>query len=364
MDEKIWALGERFALAAVDGNEWPGALRAMAEMTGSSYGQLIGFVPGEVAFNWINDLDEDQKWRFIEQERGDPEINVRVRASLTDQPFVIRSESDYRAVGPGAGFDFYRELCDAYDIPNGCQTKLLDGNEGFIGLALNRTRSDGETDADDRALFAAIAPHVRTAVKMQLALEDRGSALLSGALEHVGLPIFICNEAGQVKGKTSEAEALLSAGRFRLLDGRIGLPHPRDDAALLQALARRHRQPIECDALIVRSHGTQMPMIVDICRLPAQPLRLHNASQLLVIVRSGGRWHKAAPGLLRTVFGLSAAETAVALTLVSGNTREQIAAARGTSIQTVKAQLKSIFAKLGVTREAELVAMLGATLQR
>lgn len=363
MDEKIWALGERFALAAVDGTEWLGALRAMAEMTGSSHGQLIGFVPGEVPFNWINDIDQDQIARFVELERGDPNINVRVRASLTDPTFVIRSEADYRAVGPGSGFGLYREMCDAYDIPHGCQTKLLDEGDRFIGFALNRSRSDGKTDADTRALFAAIAPHVRMAAKMQLAFEDRGSALLNGALEHVGLPIFICNEAGQVKGKTGEATALLSAGRFRFVDGRIGLPHPRDDAALLRTLARQHRQPVGFETLTLLGDGKQVPMVADICRLPAQPWRLSFASQLLVIVRSGRRWHNAAPSILRTAFGLSAAETAVALALARGETRDEIAAARGTSAQTTKAQLKSIFAKLGVSREVELVTMFGDMLR-
>src|SRR5690606_16370275 len=140
------------------GNEWLGALRAMAEMTGSAHGQLVGFVPGEIPFNWINDIDQDRIARFVEQERGDPAINVRVRASLTDSTFVLRSEADYQAVGRSSGFDLYREMCDAYDILDGCQTKLLDGGGSFIGLAVNRSRNDGKTDADTRALFAAIAP--------------------------------------------------------------------------------------------------------------------------------------------------------------------------------------------------------------
>lgn len=364
MEDKIWALGERFAMAAIDGNEWLGALRAMAELTGSSYGQLIGFAPGEVPFNWINDLGQDKIDRFVEQERGDPNINVRVRASLSDQPFVIRSEADYRAVGRGSGFDLYREMCDAYDIMDGCQTKLLEGGGRFVGLALNRSRKDAETDAETRALFAAIAPHVHRAVKMQIALEGRGTALLNGALEYVGLPIFVCDEAGNLKAETTEASALLSAGRFRVMDGKIGLPHPRDDAALLKALARRHRQPLGFETLLLGGAGKQMPMVVDICRLPAQPGRLSLASQILVIVRSGRRWHDAAPAVLRMAYGLSAAEAEVALALGRGETRDQVAATRDTSAQTVKTQIKSIFSKLGVSREMELMTMLGDMLRR
>jgi DNA-binding CsgD family transcriptional regulator len=199
---------------------------------------------------------------------------------------------------------------------------------------------------------------------MQIALESRGTALMKGALEYVGLPIFICDEAGSLKGETTEAAALLSAGRFRVMDGKIGLPHPRDDAALLQALARRHRQPLGVETLLLGSAGKQMPMVVDICRLPSQPRRLSLASQILVIVRSGRRWHDAAPAILRAAFGLSAAEAEVALALGRGETRDQIAAARDTSAQTIKTQIKSIFSKLEVSREMELMAMLGDLLHR
>lgn len=359
MDEKILALGEHFALAAIDGDEWLPALRAMAEMTGSAYGQLIGFVPGTVPFNWINDIDQDSIARFVEIERGDPNINVRVRASLTDSAFVIRSEADYRAVGRSPGFDLYREMCDAYDIFDGCQMKLLEGRDHFVGLALNRNRKDGKTDADTRALFAAIAPHVRQAVKMQVALESRGAALLNDALEYVGLPIFICDQTGVVNGKTGEADALLSRGLFRLVEGRIGTTNSRDNTALLQTIERLHRRQQRFETLVLHGDGQKLPMIVDICKLPAHPWRLNFSSQFLVIVRSGRRWHDSAPAVLRAAFKLSIAETEIALALARGGSREEIAAARKTSVQTVKAQLKSIFAKLGVVREVELVAMLG-----
>jgi DNA-binding NarL/FixJ family response regulator len=63
------------------------------------------------------------------------------------------------------------------------------------------------------------------------------------------------------------------------------------------------------------------------------------------------------------VFGLSVAEADIALALARGATREDIAAARKSSVQTVKAQLKSTFAKVGVSREVELVSMLGEMLR-
>lgn len=359
MKDKVLELSDRFALAAIDDKEWLPALKAMAEATGSARGQVIGIVPGAVPFNWINDLDEDAIARFTEHERGDPDINVRVRASLADETFVIRSETDYDFVGRGTGFDLYREMCDSYDIPFGCQTKVLEGPGYFVGLALNRTRKDGKTDADTRALFAAIAPHVRQAMKMQLALEGRGPILLDGVMDYVRLPIFVCDHTGIVLEMTSEAEMLLSRGYFRIVERRLGTFDPDDSALLLKGFNRVHRQEQLSETVLLHGGEKRQPVIVDICKLPAAARCLSLFSRTLIIVRSGRRWHEAAPAILREAFKLSPAEADIALGLARGRSRDEIAAARNTSVHTVKVQLKSIFSKLGVAREGDLVAMLG-----
>lgn len=68
------------------------------------------------------------------------------------------------------------------------------------------------------------------------------------------------------------------------------------------------------------------------------------------------------PERLRKVMsdlGLSAAEARVALLVGEARTIEDTAQALGTSAGTVRNHLKSVFAKVGVRRQAELVAILG-----
>jgi DNA-binding NarL/FixJ family response regulator len=52
---------------------------------------------------------------------------------------------------------------------------------------------------------------------------------------------------------------------------------------------------------------------------------------------------------------LTEAEDAVVAALVSGLTVQQIAAARGVTVTTVRAQVRTIFDKLGVRRQVDLV---------
>jgi len=63
------------------------------------------------------------------------------------------------------------------------------------------------------------------------------------------------------------------------------------------------------------------------------------------------------------MFGLTISEAHVAIAAANGLSREQIARTRKKSAGTVNAQFKSIFRKMDVSREAELVSMVNRILR-
>jgi DNA-binding CsgD family transcriptional regulator len=62
--------------------------------------------------------------------------------------------------------------------------------------------------------------------------------------------------------------------------------------------------------------------------------------------------------ILQSVYGMTAAETEIAVQLSTGKTVEAIAQARTVGIGTVRGQIKALLAKAGVSRQVELVARL------
>jgi DNA-binding CsgD family transcriptional regulator len=64
------------------------------------------------------------------------------------------------------------------------------------------------------------------------------------------------------------------------------------------------------------------------------------------------------PTTLRQMFGLTVAETRLALQIARGNTPSEIARTRRLSRTTIRSQLASVFAKTQTGRQAELVALL------
>jgi DNA-binding CsgD family transcriptional regulator len=62
--------------------------------------------------------------------------------------------------------------------------------------------------------------------------------------------------------------------------------------------------------------------------------------------------------MLRTTFGLTAAEARLALRLAAGSTLADAADAFGVTQNTVRAQLRAVFDKTGARRQSELVRLL------
>jgi DNA-binding CsgD family transcriptional regulator len=71
-------------------------------------------------------------------------------------------------------------------------------------------------------------------------------------------------------------------------------------------------------------------------------------------LRTNGRL----PERLRRLYGLTEAETEVAIDLATGRALAEIAAARGTSIDTVRSQVKAALAKTNSRRQADLAALV------
>jgi len=61
---------------------------------------------------------------------------------------------------------------------------------------------------------------------------------------------------------------------------------------------------------------------------------------------------------LQAVYALTSAESEIAQQLAAGQSTEFIAANRGVAVGTVRAQIKAIMAKIGVSRQVELVVRL------
>jgi len=95
-------------------------------------------------------------------------------------------------------------------------------------------------------------------------------------------------------------------------------------------------------------------------RLPPRPFSTGRLPHAILVARQPGRDRAGVAGFLAALYGLTAAEADVAMRLYEGKSRETIAGDRSVSIETLRGQIKSIYAKTATGGEAGLIRLLSA----
>lgn len=364
-DDEFLSLIDSFQTAAIDGNWYP-ALEALAAATGSRSGELI--VVGRdasVPLNLMTNVPEELGRRFIECKGGDPAVNPRVKAGLGSPLLRVMAEADFITPDEYDRNAHYREFAVPFDIPFICLATLDRSPNLLVGLAVLRSAQQGHISSEQRACFAAIASHVRAAVRTQAHLAGNAAALLTGTMEALSIPAFLCDDSGMVRQLTPAAEALVNGGSgLELRQGRLHAKQDADSQSLSSAIraAAAGWLGMSVPALrtvVIRGAKPEDPTIVlDIVSLPSRGIDLMPALRVLIVSRSqrGSEQRKAA--VMQSVYGLTAAETDIALQLARGRTAAAIATVRRVALSTVRLQIKTLLAKVGVNRQVELVARL------
>jgi len=364
-NEHALALADAFYSAALGAGTWYSALDGLAAATGSRTGQLIAIgADAKVPINVMTNTDPELHPAFAAVRGGDPAVNPRVRVGMNAPILRVFAENDFISAEEHKVHPHYQEFARPWDVPYICLTTLDRRDDLLVGLAVNRSEREGHITAAEREVFATFAPHVRAAVRMQMMLEEQGGALISNILETLSLPAFCCDAFGRVRLMTQAAAALVAGGRtLKLKSGRLSacdetgsklLSAAIEAAARSQDLAGRMPQTV-----VVRSTvPAESSLVLDVFRLPITSSELGLHPQVLVISRGRDGADARRRILLQGTFKLTAAETDVALLIAKGHMAEDIASSRNVTVGTVRVQIKSVLAKLGVRRQVELVAKL------
>ena len=353
-----------FMTAALEPDRWLSSLGLMASHTGASHGQLIGIGGArDLPFNLITDAEGWPFQELIDAGGYLPEQNYRIAANdahISKGHYdPVLHEAHYDAVMPHLTSRHYVEFCESVDIPFGCQTNLVVDGMGLIGLATLRRRRDGRSTPRQRRTFSRAAAAARRAVRLQERLEGQQAQLLAGAFEALAMTAFIVDARGQLLAHTLEADARLRSGEVHVRDGMLeaaGTPSSlgRAVAALIADSGPMHVQ-LRLDRV-----GSAPPLFLEGFRLPARPWSFGRLPHAILVARQPRRDRAGVMAFLAAVYGLTSAEADIAIRLFEGKTRGDIAAERGVTVETLRGQIKSLYAKTGADGEAALVRMLAA----
>ena len=182
-------------------------------------------------------------------------------------------------------------------------------------------------------------------------------------LDRTGLGIVQLDGRGRIAAANDRARDVLRTGDgLRDNDGFLVARTPRDNDNL-QALLGRALPPIGTQGIggstIVRRPGGLRPLVLHV-----SPMGRWEAEfpvwQLaaLVLVEDPANGTTIDPAVVAAVLDLTGMESRVAVLLAQGMSVSQIATATGRKESTIRSHVKHMFAKHGLSRQAELVRLV------
>ena len=208
---------------------------------------------------------------------------------------------------------------------------------------------------------------MRHAINVRHALVGAGAlgATVLGLLENAHLGVICLDSRGRIAHSNSRAVDILR-GSDRLYDRRgvLCAASPSADATLrrllAQALPRWGRAVVPTGgSLTIASVRRRPPLAVHVIPLAASLWDFGaRSAAVLVLIADPSTPTRIDPARLASTLGLTETESQIAAVLAEGGTVGEIAKARFRAEDSVRWHVKRMYAKLGISRQADLVRMV------
>ncbi|MCP5337688.1 MAG: hypothetical protein H7A11_08245 [Pseudomonadales bacterium] len=235
---------------------------------------------------------------------------------------------------------------------------------------LRAARIDGEPGFGnkEKKLLTALIPNLRTAtaISARLSFQDYQMNVLDDAVSQIAIGTMILEDTGQILIKNRVLDEILQKrDGLHAQENTLHCNDPRDDRTL-QSLLRQFRRdttsPPAIRTMKVRRDSGQFWNIL-LKHSAVQPgLGDSVMSTVRILLRDTNPHINITENTLIENLKFTRAEAALAVKLVQGQSVADAATALGISRCTARVQLASMFGRIGVHRQAQLITYIMATL--
>ena len=263
--------------------------------------------------------------------------------------------------------DLYRFCMAPIGIHHMIGVDLRNANGQRFSVRFCRPKEAPNFGLEERGLVELISNHIQRAVAngMQLIQLDKERKLYSSTFAKQSVGIVTLDERGKVVTRNAVADAIVrEKDGLSIVNDQIYLESPSARSTLngyIEAVAKaqRNQEPAPTNALAVdRPSGKPdleiliKPMMIDKTVEPG------HTPHMIVFINGPERSFDIDTRILMSLYSLTKAEVALAKLLAEGANLDQAAAELGIARNTARAQLRSIFAKTGVSRQSMLVSLI------
>ncbi|MCR5879656.1 helix-turn-helix transcriptional regulator [Phenylobacterium sp. J367] len=258
-----------------------------------------------------------------------------------------------------------RDCVDAIGVTYqlGVSLRLPEGMRG--AFALLPTAREGHASDAMIAAFRRLAPHIEQAISIGMVVDSAAASRnhLLEALARKAEGMVLLDRRGRLMFVNDAARAILEAGDgLALVADAFATRRPPETRRLQQLVHAALSSPAEAPGgrvLVSRPSG-RSPYVVSVMAAPRQERFLAGRGIACVIhIQDLAAARLPSHEALRSVFGLSDREAALAIELVRCASLVRAAANAGMAVNTARVHLQSISRKTGARGQAEVIQLLG-----
>jgi len=349
--------------AADDPGLWPGALGRMADLFDVRAVNLLytdgGRRPDGVMVN--HGLDPDLVSRYnAYYVTVDPIVAASLRSPIGE---FFSSEALY----PGEAWrntELYADLMGPYGLHHLFGATLLRSEAAYGALSMMRAPGARALDSSELELFGWLVPHVQRAmaVHRRLCAAEHRAGLLTDLTDELAVGVILLDECGRVMHANAAAERMARAGDGLLLGpGGVKAALGAETTALrrlvVEAVQTGNGQGLgAAGAMRLTRSSLLRPYEVLVTPLSRRQQETRPRAPVAALFVTDPEAEPATPEqLLAGLYGLTRAEARLAAALLRGATLDEISVLFGVTMNTVRTQLRSVFAKTETRRQSDLV---------
>ena len=219
-----------------------------------------------------------------------------------------------------------------------------------------------EQGPPDRATIERLdrlRPHLARAAMLTNRISFERVQAAVAALEIVGIPAAVLDERGQAIATNTLIDKI-TPGVVQSRPSRLALTHAGADLMLASTLATL-RDTVSLglrQSIPVPATEDHPPVVVHVHPVRGLARDVFTRASAILLVTPVEAHAVPTASVIQGLFDLTPAEAKVARGLAAGQTVADIAQAHGTSETTVRNQVRAVFGKTGMHRQADLVGLL------
>lgn len=223
-------------------------------------------------------------------------------------------------------------------------------------LGFGRARSDGPIPDTDLANANILASHISRALSIVINQRLERATSFIKIFNALNLPALTLSSSGRKLAHNAFVQPLVGSV-LQERPGRVGFVDPKADLAFRNWLSTEAPRSRATSFALHRSDAGK-PTAVHIVPLEERRPSPTSAPIWLLFMGPLSLFGADAAKVLNEVFDLTPAEARIATSLMNGLSANEISSRHGTTVGTVRVQIKNILRKTGTRRQTELIAML------